>query len=289
MKSETQLERYKRLLSFLDEKFKEEINIEKVEEVSLYSYRNINRIFQALHHESIGKYIKRIRLEKSAQYLKFSDENISDIAFEIGFEDIAAFSKAFKNKYNCSPSAFRESSESIQEINRKAIFLDESLDREKISFEIEYLPDFEFLSLEYRGAYSDISAIKKMWEQLLDYLLKEKLLTNDSICMAEILDDESISEDTHCRYTLGVVLEKLLAFEPKGLFKTKVHKRQKYAKFIHKGAHETCADTYNKIYAFWMVDVNLEMEDLPVLEFYLNDEETTPQDDLITEIYIPIK
>lgn len=288
MKNETQLERYKRLLTHLDEKFKEEINIEKVEEVSHYSYRNINRIFQALHHETIGKYVKRIRLEKAAQYLKHSDENVSDIAFEIGFEDIAAFSKAFKNKYDCSPSAFRSSNESIRKITQQAISPEE-VDRTKIPFEIEYLHDFEFLSLEYRGSYEDISAIKEMWEQLLNYAAKREVLTSDSIFMAEILDDNDISESIHCRYNLAIILDKPLPFEPEGLFKTQLHKRQKYAKFIHKGSHETCADTYNKIYAFWIVDVKLEMEDLPILEFYLNDEEDTPPEELLTEIYIPIK
>lgn len=45
MKNETQVEGYKRLLTYMDEQFKEEINIEIVEEVCHYSYRNINRIF----------------------------------------------------------------------------------------------------------------------------------------------------------------------------------------------------------------------------------------------------
>ena len=65
MQNETQLERYKKLLEYLDKQFKEEVNIEKVEAISHYSYRNINRIFEALHHETIGKYVKRIRLEKA--------------------------------------------------------------------------------------------------------------------------------------------------------------------------------------------------------------------------------
>jgi AraC family transcriptional regulator len=38
-----------------------------------------------------------------------------------------------------------------------------------------------------------------------------------------------------------------------------------------------------------MVDVNLEMVDLPTLEFFLNDEEDTPAEKLLTEIYIPVE
>ena len=64
-----QLTRYKKLLAYLDDHLNEEVNIEKVEEVCHYSYRNINRIFEAIHNETIGKYVKRLRLEKAAQFL----------------------------------------------------------------------------------------------------------------------------------------------------------------------------------------------------------------------------
>ncbi len=97
----TQIERYKNLIKFLDKNFKEDINIEKIEEISHYSYRNINRIFQFLQHETIGKHIKRIRLEKAAEYLKYSNQQVSDIALNVGFSDIASFSKAFKKRLRC--------------------------------------------------------------------------------------------------------------------------------------------------------------------------------------------
>jgi len=97
MSNDTQLTRYKKLLRFIDEQFKEDINIPEIEEACNYSYRNINRIFEAINHETIGKYIKRIRLERAAQYLKFSQESITDIAYDVGFGDVAALSKAFKN------------------------------------------------------------------------------------------------------------------------------------------------------------------------------------------------
>jgi len=289
MKNETQLERYKKLISYIDERFKEEVSIEKVEEICHYSYRNINRIFEALHHETIGRYVKRVRLERAAQYLKYSDMGVSEIAYEVGFEDRSAFSKAFKNRFNCSPRAFRNSNESIKNIIHHSLELEEDANRQKLQFEVEYLPNFEFLCLEHRGLYDDIVGIKKSTKQLLDYALKKEILTDNSIFLIEIQDDNEISDSLNFRYNLGIILNKPLAFEPVGLFKPKIHKRQKYAKFIHKGTYETVADTYNKIYAFWMVDVNLELTDLPTIEFYPNSDEDTSAEELLTEIYIPVK
>ncbi len=289
MGNPTQLDRYKSLLDFLDQKFKEDITIKDVENVSFYSYRNINRIFTALHHETIGKYIKRIKLEKAAQYLKYSDNTISDIAFEVGYSDVAAFSKAFKNQFNSSPSQFRETQELKQQIIQKAISTDKSIQKPAIAFEIEELPNFDILYLTYQGSFEDIKAIKKVWDQLMKYAFKKKLIDNDSIFLAEILDDNEITDQLHCRYNAGIIIETPLNFEPKELFRTKAIPQQKYAKFLHKGSHENSLITYDYIYSNWITDINLELEDKPTLEFFLNDEEDTPPDELLTEIYIPIK
>ena len=147
MQNKIQLDNYKKLMTYINEQFKEDINIQRIEEICHYSYRNINRIFQAIHGETVGKYIKRIRLEKAAEYLKYSSSKIVDIAFEIGFEDIASFSKAFKNKYQSTPSAFRKRCNLLHDMTRETL-LAEQAEREKLSFEIEYLPDFEMLYLK---------------------------------------------------------------------------------------------------------------------------------------------
>lgn len=289
MQNKTQLDSYKRLTTYIDTHFKEEINIKKVEEICHYSYRNMNRIFQALHQETIGKYIKRIRLEKAAQYLKYSEHKIANIGFNVGFEDVASFSKAFKNHYGYAPSSFRKKSQSIQEMTRQTFLSKNRRNRVPISFEIECLPDFELLGIEYKGSYEDFEHIEKMWNHFFTYVEEKRLCNKDSIFVAEFLDDDEISDHINCRCNLAMILQEPLTFEPQGFFKVKKHYHQKYAKFIHKGSHDSCTETYHKIYAFWMFDVKLDFVDLPTLEFYPNDSPFTPQDELITEIYIPVK
>jgi AraC family transcriptional regulator len=116
----------------------------------------------------------------------------------------------------------------------------------------------------------------------------KNILNHRSIFMTEIIDDSDISDDIHLRYNLAFILERPLKFELEGLFRTRSHQRQKYAKFIHKGSHQSCIDFYNKIYAFWMLDVGLELKDAPTLEFYPNYIEDSLPEEMITEIYIPV-
>ncbi|SED99308.1 transcriptional regulator, AraC family [Tenacibaculum sp. MAR_2010_89] len=289
MKNQTQLNRYVKLIEFLEKKFKSTIKAEDIEEVSFYSYRNINRIFLALQHETIGQFIKRRRLEKAAEYLKFSTIEISDIAMEIGYGDIAAFSKSFKKHFGCNPTQFRKSFSLQQKITNEILKnKSQHENTQELNFEVETLPTIKIVYIQYKGSYENIKEIEKTWKQLLKYAYKKKLLSEKTIVLGEVLDDNELSSSIHCRYNACIVLNDNQSLNSEGLFIVKEIPSQKYAKFIHKGSHESCFETYNDIYARWMIDVGLEFDDKPILEFYPNDDDVTPKKDLITEIYIPI-
>lgn len=288
MPENPQLIRYKKLLAYIEDHLHEELQIEQIEEVCHYSYRNINRIFEAINQETIGRYVKRLRLEKAAQYLKYSEAGVAQIAYQVGFEDRSAFSKAFKKRYGRSPQSYRESVVTERESLKKHFLKQENDERPQLKFETEYLPDFDYLFNEYRGDHRDIEAISKKWDQLLSYTDEKGLASNQSIFFTEIIDDAEISDHIHSRYNQAMILERPLAFEPTNLFRVKSHKRQKYAKFIHEGSQQSAAVYYQQIYAFWILDVSLELADLPIIEFYPNFEENLPEEELITEIYIPV-
>jgi AraC-like DNA-binding protein len=48
------------------------------------------------------------RLEYSAVLLKNSALNVSQAAFDSGFEDLSHFSRAFKEKFGTSPANYRK-------------------------------------------------------------------------------------------------------------------------------------------------------------------------------------
>ena len=285
---QTQYQRYKKLVSFISENFKEDIDIKKVEAISLYSYRNINRIFTAIHNETIGKYINRLRLEKAAHYLFYSEMGISEIAYEVGYEDRAAFSKAFKVKFGYSPSAFKE--KRIEEFTAHQISILESdgANREKLEFEIIHLPDFEYLFLEYRGEYENVDGLKKSWNDLVNFAYRKQLITSRSFFFTEIIDDTSISDNINSRYNLAISLDQRPSLELDGLFRIKKHNRQKYAQFTHQGSYQSCLDFYDRIFAYWILDVDLELVDLPIIEIYPNKSESLNGNSWQTEILVPV-
>lgn len=71
------------------------------------SLSSFKREFKKNYDDSPASYIRNKRLEKSAELLRISEERITDIAFDCGFNDLATFSKLFHDKYNVSPSNYR--------------------------------------------------------------------------------------------------------------------------------------------------------------------------------------
>ncbi len=71
-----------------------------------YSQSQLYRKMSSVVKKSTNSFIKDFRLEKALKSMNKKDKNISEIAFESGFNSIAYFSKCFKNKYNILPSAY---------------------------------------------------------------------------------------------------------------------------------------------------------------------------------------
>ena len=61
-------------------------------------------------NESLGTYIRALKLKKAKNLLTGSDEPINHISEISGFNSRQAFIKAFKRKFNTTPSAFRKTS-----------------------------------------------------------------------------------------------------------------------------------------------------------------------------------
>ena len=56
---------------------------------------------------SPNEYVRIVRLKKATQLLKNTDLNISEVAYEVGFNDPDYFSKCFKEQFGMTPRQFR--------------------------------------------------------------------------------------------------------------------------------------------------------------------------------------
>jgi effector-binding domain-containing protein len=95
------------------------------------------------------------------------------------------------------------------------------------------------------------------------------------------------TDDTGFQFQAAVPIAQSPAAPPAGDIKIGKSPTGKALKFVHRGSYDAMDTTYEAITNF-LDDKRLEAKDLFV-EQYMKDPVTTPEDDLVVEVYVPLK
>ena len=74
------------------------------------SRRQLDRRLRSLTRLSASGFIRKMRLERAAQLLVQQAGNVSEVAYAVGFQDVAHFSKLFHQTFGVSPSDYAKNS-----------------------------------------------------------------------------------------------------------------------------------------------------------------------------------
>ncbi|CAM3768652.1 helix-turn-helix domain-containing protein [Flavobacterium chungbukense] len=85
-----------------------QLTIEELAQQNSLSVSSFKREFAKIYRDTPANYIKAKKLEKAAELLLVSDQRITEIAFDCGFNDLANFTRSFSSKYNVSPTNYRQ-------------------------------------------------------------------------------------------------------------------------------------------------------------------------------------
>ena len=97
----------KRLLDFISQHISDsDFNLESLSNETGMSQMQLYRKIKGLFGFSPAEFVKTIRLKRGAELLRIKTGNISEIAYEVGFENPAYFSTCFRQQFGISPSAF---------------------------------------------------------------------------------------------------------------------------------------------------------------------------------------
>lgn len=96
------------LCNFLQKSFREKLTLDQIaEEVKLSKYY-MSREFKKYTGKTIFNYIIDCRIALAQRMLRYSDTPINEIAEYVGFEDHNGFYRAFQQREEMSPSAYRK-------------------------------------------------------------------------------------------------------------------------------------------------------------------------------------
>jgi len=86
---------------------KPQFSNEVLAETMNMSVSQLNRKLNALVGQPAGQLIRSMRLQRAAQLLEQKAGSIAEICYQMGFNDQAYFSRAFKKQFGCSPSEYK--------------------------------------------------------------------------------------------------------------------------------------------------------------------------------------
>jgi AraC family transcriptional regulator len=271
------------VLVYIDQHKSDPLTLEDLARIACFSPYHFHRLFHAFVGESLYAYIKRIRLEQAAMHLRSTDLSVTDIAFRVGYETPAAFAKAFRERFDITPTGFR--TKILSTSNGSSSIQSQSLE-EVMKPEIRTLENQTVLFVRRMGKYDQ--AAEEAWRALFRHAFW-RMFTDRSIKYIGIShDDPSITEDSRLRYDACITVKG--SPKPNGEVGVQVLQGGKYAVFMHQGAYEKFNETYDLIFSEWLPRSGYRLRETACYELYLNkNPKRTKPENLRTEIYIPVE
>lgn len=94
-------------VAYVGEHYKEPITLTQMAADLGMSPFALSRVFSGVFHQNFNHYVNDVRLERVAAMLAETDEPITDIAYDCGFQSQATFNRVFQSKYHMTPRAYR--------------------------------------------------------------------------------------------------------------------------------------------------------------------------------------
>lgn len=281
------------VLMHIQRNLDEEMSLEELSKKAHFSQFHFFRIFRALVGESVKEHIRRLRLERAAANLKFSDKAVIDIAFDAGYQTHEAFSRAFKIAFSCSPSEFRTNNALVPQIGKAGVHYKNNVQEkdiiiligdEQMNVEIKTIEPMRVAFVRHVGPYDGVG---EAWEKICTQLGIEGYLGNQSRFIGISYDDPDVTAPEKLRYDACITVGD--NFVPTDDIAVQTVGGGDYAVTTHIGPYEKLGETYSKLYGQWLVRSGRELRSEPCMEFYLTDPDNTDPEDLITDICMPLK
>ena len=150
--------------------------------------------------------------------------------------------------------------------------------------EIRQLQPMRVAFIRHTGPYSEVG---EAWDRLLTVMGKEGYLAGNPMMLGICHDDPEVTPPGKIRYDACLAVDE--SFSPSGDIGVQTVAGGKYAVTTHKGPYNRVGRTYAEFLGQWIPRSGQELRNLPCFEVYLNDPQTTPPDELLTDIFAPVQ
>lgn len=281
-------------LKYIEKNLFNDIDLEKVFLISGMSQYQYKRVFSYLNGMSLNEYIRKRKLALAAKML-LDDPNlkVSDIAFDLGYESVEAFSKAFYNMHLVNPSILKKKTVNINDFPPLSFQLSVKGGYE-MKYRIENKEAYKLVgvkkevALQHHGVNEEIVELaKQLTEEKIEKLKAISNIDPKGIVNATIRLDEDLSDGTKIMQMIGVATT-MPTTDLENEFTIYNVDASEYAIFSVEGVFPDALQlTWSRIYSEWLISSGYEIIKGP--EILWNESHDTSKKNFKSEIWIPVQ
>ncbi|MDD5157014.1 GyrI-like domain-containing protein [Sulfurimonas sp.] len=259
-----------KVIYYIEQNYNNDLTLEELSKVASFSKYHFHRIFSSVIDENLSDYIRRVRLSSTTMKFK-TNLSITQIAQTSGYETHASFSKAFKKHFKITPKEFSK--------NAKKKKGNKMLEPKIVEIET-----IDVLYVRKTGSY--MHSADEAWKTMVTFVSQNELFEKAVARYGISHDNPNVIEEHNLRYDACLELNE--SVNPMGEVSIKQIAGGKYALFMHKGSYALIGETFRNI-GDWIVESGVSLRDEPSFQKYLNLDPTgIKEEDLRTELYVPI-
>ena len=100
--------RLSEIIDYIESSYSEDLSLTHLAKRAGYSPSHFSRLFSGEVGMPLSEYINRARVRKACMLLRRDDRSVSDIAFDVGYNNISFFNRYFRKLMNMSPREYRK-------------------------------------------------------------------------------------------------------------------------------------------------------------------------------------
>jgi len=301
------LSRINKVIEYIEDNLSGDLSLEKLSSVSCFSPFHFHRVFHAFIGETPNDFVARIRVEKAAVQLNYNpDETVTEIAFKCGFSSSSAFARAFKKRFGCSATDWKDDKTNANKISKIGITeskngkeqgLDNpyfedvikniSQNKEVIKMEIEVkeMPKFHVAYITTYDGYNDNIGIA--YEKLCRWAGPRGLFRQDTKFIGIAFDWPDVTPQDKCRYSACMTVPEGTA--PEKEINIKDIPAAKCVVSTYSGPKSGISKFYDELFNVYLAENGFLPDDMPAYEIYMNDPKTDPEQKFVMQACIPVK
>lgn len=278
-----------RALTYIQANLDGDLSLEALAAVAGCSPPYFARRFATVMAETPKQYTSRLRLERAALRLILLDDGILEIALDCGFANHETFTRAFRQRFDTSPLAFRKegkllaSSAADQELPQRA---DAATPVSLSSTVVRSVQPMSLACIRHTGPYEEVPI--GSWDKLIDWAHRRGI-PGPYVLLGIAHDAPGITKPEKLRFDAAIrVPGEFRSGRPGGV----VHQRfagSLFALTTSVGPFTSLPAAYQEIFRRVGRDRSLDCLGLPCIEFYRVNRVVADLAIVNTEIAVPVR